>query len=109
MLWARSSDLESRTLPGRSGEEARSDGQFDALAAMAAGRALARVSGPDLEPTGAASGKELRHSRDDHAGARRLSGRMGAADCGGGSSLAPRRDRRPGGYAQFSAYPLRYA
>src|SRR5260370_35337488 len=87
MLWARSSDLESRTLPGRSGEEARSDGQFDALAAMAAGRALARVSGPDLEPTGAASGKEVRHSRDDHAGARRPSGRMGAADGGGGGAM----------------------
>ena len=55
MLWARSADLESRTLPERVREEARSDGQFDAVAAVAAGRTLARVSGPALEATGARS------------------------------------------------------
>src|SRR4051812_1546359 len=97
MLWARSSDLESRTLPGRSREEAGCDGQLDTVAAVAAGRALACVSGPDLEPTGATVGKEPWHARDDHAGARRLSGRMGAADCGGGRGVAHRRDRRRGG------------
>jgi len=82
MLWARSSDLESRTLPGRSGEEAGSDGQLDAVAAVAAGRALAGVSGSDLGTTGAAIGEELRHARDDHSGAGRLTDRAHIIETG---------------------------
>src|SRR5262249_2678368 len=87
-LRTKSSDIESRALPGRVGEEAWSHEWFDAIAAMAAGRAMACMPGRHLEATGTAVGQEQRDARDDHAGARRVDIGMGSADCGGGRGVA---------------------
>src|SRR5258708_7887419 len=94
MLWTLPSDLESGTLPGPAGEEARSDGSLDGFAAVATGWTMAGVSGPDQEPTGAAVREEPRHVRDDHAGASGLGDGVGATDCSGGRGTAHRCDGR---------------
>src|SRR5215471_1252324 len=104
LLRTRSADIESRALPGRVGEEAWSHEWFDAIAAMAAGRAMACMPGRHLEATGTAVGQEQRDARDDHAGARRVDIGMGSADCGGGRGVAVGSYgcRRRAAYAEYA-------
>ena len=53
LLRPRAPDSEPGTLPRRAGKEAGRDGGIDAAGAMAAGRTVAGVYGPDLEEAGA--------------------------------------------------------
>ena len=93
--------LESGTLSGRVGEEAGRDGRIDAAGAMATGRTLAGVSGPNLEETGRTPRQKRRNQRDDRAGPRRTRQWMGSADRCGGRSAATWRHRCGGGDAHL--------
>ena len=70
-LWPGKPDSEPRTLPRRSGEKARRHAGIDAADAVAAGRTLAGIDGPDLAKAGGAARQKPRHQRDDRAGAGR--------------------------------------
>ena len=99
LLRTRPSDIESLALPGHVGEEAWSDEWINAVAAMATGGAMAGMPGPDLGATGSPAREEPRHTRDDHAGARRVGGWVGETDCGRGRGIAHRGDGCRGGAA----------
>src|SRR5262249_29537413 len=99
LLRTRSTDTESRTLSGCTGEKAGSDERLDTVAAMASGRALAGMPGPRMAAVGEQARKEQGDARDDCAGAGGIVGWVGAADRGGGRSVAHRGERRRGGAA----------
>src|SRR5205085_9586635 len=99
VLRPRSSGIESGALPGCVGEEARSDERIDAVAAMAAGGAMARMPGPDLGATGSKARVESRHARDDRAGTGRAGERMGASHWSGSRGTAHRSNGCRGGAA----------
>src|SRR5215472_2541725 len=68
LLRTRSTDTESRTLSGCTGEKAGSDERLDTVAAMASGRALAGMPGPRMAAVGEQARKEQGDARDDCAG-----------------------------------------
>ncbi len=96
LLRPRSPDSQPGTLSRRAGKEARRDGGINATGAMATGRAVAGVSGPDLEETRTTSRPGRWNQRDDCAGARRSNRRMGPAHRRGARSAAAGRHRRCG-------------